>query len=123
MNTNSFGTSPTDRRMLGDRLIQVTADTGSTVCYCSRTVDKWIYNIAGFMGGGTFTPCHMLATLDKFSKGNAEYRDVVVFALMGGLVYTTSPVRTCSVLCAFFNTNTQWLQWTYSLEKLEFIIW
>ena len=31
MNTNSFGTSPTDRLRLGDRVTQVTADTGSTV--------------------------------------------------------------------------------------------
>ena len=31
MNTNSFTTSPTDRLMLGERLTQVTADTGSTV--------------------------------------------------------------------------------------------
>ena len=31
MNTNSFGTLPTDRLRLGDRVTQVTADTGSTV--------------------------------------------------------------------------------------------
>ena len=37
MNTNSFGTSPTGRLMLGDRLTQVTVDTGSTVV---RKIDK-----------------------------------------------------------------------------------
>lgn len=31
MNANSFGTSSTDQLMLGDRVTQVTADTGSTV--------------------------------------------------------------------------------------------
>ena len=33
MNTNSFGTSPTDHLLIGDPVSQVTADTGSTVSY------------------------------------------------------------------------------------------
>ena len=40
MNTNSFGTSPSDRLTLGDRVTQVTADTGSTVYMPFRPVHR-----------------------------------------------------------------------------------
>ena len=42
MNTNSFGTSPSDRLTLGDRVTQVIADTGSTVPTVHCTVTEAI---------------------------------------------------------------------------------